>query len=926
MAVVGAAGTGKSRLVRQATDAARITPAIGRAVPQAAPVPYRPVTEALLAALRGRSVPDDPALRGFEGHLGRLVPLWPAASSVDPSPVLVAEAVGRLLAVLGAEHPTVVVFEDLQWADTETLAVVGHLAEALPGTGASCVVTSRPDDTTTDLLRDLEHSPSAEVVRLEPLDDASVAEMVAGCLATSDLPAGLVAFVEQHAEGNPFLVEELLAGLVSADALVHDDDRWVIAGPLTVGVPASLRDSVNRRLAGFDPTHRRVLGAAALLGRSFSWELLPGVAAVDGATVVAALRAAVDAQLIETDGETFGFRHALSREAVLADVLPPERRDLAQRAWPAIERAHPGLPGPTCELAAELAEAAGEPGAASALLVESARRALSAGALVTAERTSRRARDLADPGSDELLAADEVLVNVLTASGQPLDALAVGRDLTGQLASSGATATRRTDLLIVLARAALAGGDVDAAARAVDDAVNAVRDDGGRAVRARIDAVAAAVAIDRADLTEAQRLARRAVAEGEATDQPEVVTDGHLVLGRAQRPGGADDARRSFERASSVAEVAGLVAAHLRARHELALLDFASGLEGTLRPTRAVAAAYGAHDTVAAMDLALADIALGNFDRVACEAAATACVAASRRYGLASEPVAQLWLAGAHALAGDDEAMYRAIDAARAREPDDPRILGDLYGRVLTTRALVRDELETLPELLDEMMRHVRRAPPTTSIYPGRMLWALLHTVDDVGFAVRAEYRSGTRALGLSALDRWNDVLDAVAFGRQGASEEAMSSLERARTEVEDLPLAQGAWHVGLLLVARVAIRDGWGDPVSWLRRVEGWFAERGIDGPVRRARALLREAGAPVPRRGRGDSVVPASLRELGVTSREVDVLHLVVDGRTTKQIAAALHLSPKTVERHLSNLFDRTGVRNRRDLATLGANHLRG
>ena len=57
--------------------------------------------------------------------------------------------------------------------------------------------------------------------------------------------------------------------------------------------------------------------------------------------------------------------------------------------------------------------------------------------------------------------------------------------------------------------------------------------------------------------------------------------------------------------------------------------------------------------------------------------------------------------------------------------------------------------------------------------------------------------------------------------------------------------------------------------------------------------------------------------MRAIGVTSREVDVLKLVAAGRTNKEIAAELHLSPKTVERHLSSLFDKAGVRNRQDLA---------
>jgi DNA-binding NarL/FixJ family response regulator len=86
----------------------------------------------------------------------------------------------------------------------------------------------------------------------------------------------------------------------------------------------------------------------------------------------------------------------------------------------------------------------------------------------------------------------------------------------------------------------------------------------------------------------------------------------------------------------------------------------------------------------------------------------------------------------------------------------------------------------------------------------------------------------------------------------------------------------------------------------------------------------MLGEAGAPVPRR-RGDTEVPQALRALGVTGREVDVLKLVVAGRTNRQIATDLVLSPKTVERHLSSLFARLGVHDRRALADLGGPHLR-
>ncbi len=926
VALVGDAGAGKSRLLREATAAPDVLVLSGRAVPGDSPVPYRPFAEAFLTALRVRPLPHDPSLDGFEGQLARLVPTWSSSAPADDSPVLLGEAVVRLLAVLAADRPCVLALEDLHWADPETLAVVDYLGDALRTEAALCLGTSRPTGPAIEVLERLERRDPAAVVRLTPLDEAEVSRMVGACLDTTEPPAGLREFVHLHSDGSPFLVEELLAGLVAAGALRRSEGRWEITGPLTPSVPASLRDSIRRRLDALDATDRRVLGAAALLGRHFEWELLPGIAEVDGRAAVDALRAAVDEQLIETEGEGFRFRHALTREAVLADLLPPDRRELAARAWPAIERADPGLPGPSCQLAADLAEAAGDPAAAAERLTESARRALASGALATAEATARRARQLGAADAAAALDADEVLVHVLAAAGKSGDALTLGRSLAEQLAAAAVPASRQADLLVALVRAGVAAGDLDAAGAAAMAARDAAGAEPDPALLARIDAVAAEVALDRVELEEAERLCRRAIDGARVSDQPEVLCEALLVLGRVTRPQGVATAREAFRQAADVAADAGLARWHLRAQHELALETLGSEGSRQLAATRELASRYGAHVTVAVMDLALADGALSNFDREGCLQAAGACVDASRRYGLATEPVAHLWLAGAHALGSDDEAMQVAVDAALARDPDDPRILGDLYGRVLTTRAFVRDELETLPDLLDEMMGHVRRAPPTTSVYPGRVAWALLHTIDDDdhGAAARAEFHEMTDRMGMAVFERFGDVIDAVALGRGTDAARATARIGPAYDDISAAPLGQGMLRSLALPIARAAIRDGWGDPVRWLRESEAWFAERGYDRLVRRARALLGEAGAPVPRRGRGDSEVPASLRALGVTSRETDVLKLVVAGRTTREIADALYLSPKTVERHLTSLFDRTGVRNRQALAELGAAHL--
>jgi DNA-binding CsgD family transcriptional regulator len=738
--------------------------------------------------------------------------------------------------------------------------------------------------------------------------------------------------VQLHTDGNPYLVEELLAGLMSAGTLSDADGRWEISGPLDPTVPASLRASIRQRLTALDAPARRVLDAAALLGRRFDWELLPGIAEVDGRAVVDAMRAAVAAQLIEPVDDEFRFRHALTREAVLADLLTPERRALAARAWPAIERAHPGLPGATCQLAADLADAAGDASSASSLLVESARRALDAGALATAELTARRARVLAGERPADVLEADELLVHVLMASGKSVEALALGATVEAEMAvaSPAPTPARHADLLLALARAAIAGGELDGAAAAVDRArrVNGAAADPAfdPALDARIDAVAGEVALDRADVDEAERCARAAIDGAESTGQADLLCESLLILGRVLRPRGGADARVVLRRASEVAERAGLTRWHLRAQQELALETLMSDSDRELLATRELAARYGAHLTVAAMDLIMADVALSDYRGADCLQAARSCIEASDRFGLGYAQVAHLWAAGAHALAGDDPAMHASIDEALARDADDPRLLADLHGRVLVTRAFVRDELDALPGIVEQMMPFVRAAPPTTSVYPGRVAWALLATIDgdDLGVDARREYHEAADRMQLPLFEQFGQMIEAVADGRRGEAASAAARMDRVYPLLAQAPLGRGMVHSHVLLVARAAIRDGWGDPVSWLRAAEAWFAERRLDRLVRRSRAMLGEAGAPIPRRGRGDSEVPSSLRALGVTSREVDVLRLVMAGCTNKEIAAQLFLSPKTVERHMTSLFGRLGVANRTELAESGRAHL--
>ena len=158
------------------------------------------------------------------------------------------------------------------------------------------------------------------------------------------MPAPAQSFVAERTEGVPFLVEEVLAGLLADGVLVDWDGRWETTGPVAAGVPATFADAVGRRLEAIDPDSRRVIRAAAVIGRRFEWSLLRPIAAVSDEAVLAALRQGMDLQLITAGEQGFRFRHALTQEAVLAGLMPPELAVLAGLALVAVEAAYPGLP------------------------------------------------------------------------------------------------------------------------------------------------------------------------------------------------------------------------------------------------------------------------------------------------------------------------------------------------------------------------------------------------------------------------------------------------------------------------------------------------------------------------------------------------------------------------------------------------------
>jgi DNA-binding CsgD family transcriptional regulator len=914
--LAGEAGIGKSRLVREAARAARARGFVilaGRAVAGGVPTPFRPFAEALASAGRAGGLPGSGELDPFRPALGRLVPEWRHLyrAAGDESLVFLGEAVLRLLRALSPEAGCLLVLEDLHWADRETLALLEYVADNISAERALCVGTLRDEEGggARDVAALLEARGSADVLPLGRLDPAAMTRMALSCLGAGQLPRAVLSFVAERAEGIPFLVEEVLAGLIGEGALADRDGSWHATDLAAAVVPATFADAVRQRLDAVDADSRRAICAAAIIGRRFDWALLGSVTDMADDAVLAALRRGVGLQLVVADNESFRFRHALTHEAVLAGLLPPERALLAGRALAAVEAAHPGVPGEWCMLAADLAERSGDTARAGALLLEAGRRDLAVGALASAEHTLTRARTLADPADLTLgISVDEALTEVLAMSGQVDLAIEMGRTLLARLGASAPSA-RVANLHLRIARAAIAGGRWAEAAASVEVARGAGGDDAALADAALADACAAQVAIGTGRLDAADQLARAALRAAERAELPEVACEALEVIGRVARQRDLAAAELAFARAATVARAHGLQLWHLRALHELGTIDqLRTESVDRLLEARELSVAQGALALTATLDLQIAAGLNKQFRADEALEAARRSADASRRFRLAALPMALIFQATAHAIRGEKEDMEARITDAIALAPLDQDVLGCAWGHCRATFSLLAEEpgeahaqMTTGAALL--LSSPATIAPPFLGLWP--LLGAALDRDADAAAAlVRSGH--GTRHRVVAALLGY---ADAVLAGRRGGREEADAAFAAADAEMG--PLVAWYRHYARRVAAEAALADGWGDPVGWLREAAAYFGIRGDDRVAAACRGLLRGAGAPVPRLRPGDGELPGQLRALGVTEREADVLRLVAQGLGNREIAERMFLSPRTVEKHVASLLAKTGLR---------------
>jgi DNA-binding CsgD family transcriptional regulator len=924
--LVGESGIGKSRLAAEAESrayAAGMRLLRGRGSAIGPMVPFRPLAEALLSLRRTDELPEAEELGPYLPVLGRLVPDWSQEPS-DPdshSVVILAEAIIRLTGIIGRDRGCLLVLDDLQDADAETLAVVEYLVDNLDRQPIMLLGALRGGaGASQDLIHAAAQRRSCSLIELHRIGREQMSRLVESCLDAEpgEVPDAVVERLWEDSAGNPFIVEELLNSIVDRRVLVSGSDGWRLAAELRSEMPSTWARSTVRRADELGAQGRQVLSVAALLGRRFPLDVVQAATGLDGRSLLSHLRAGLDAQLVAADEQApdwYAFQHPLTAEALRADLAPAERVALARQVAEAIETTYPGLPGEWCQVAATLREDAGERSAAGRLFAAAGRRAIAQGAANSAVTLLDRSRELlADDDGETIADVLEVLVQALTEAGLVTRALVLAQALDGAN-SPVLDSRRRAALHTRIAWAAYVAGRIPEGVAQLAAARELLGPDATAEHLAPVDVVAAYLALeqpgrDRIQLAEA--LARRTATVAEQIPLPAVACQAWQLVGVLVRSLDLRASTECFERANRIAQEHQLAVWRIYAQVRLGGNDVLYDADlGRLLQARDDAVRTGAVTVAyeAEANLAMQHVLRGEFDGATDGVAR--CLANARQSNLIDlGQYALLTRAVLAAHRGRRREMDQALREFGAWDGWKSQHIPLAFGLARAFCALLEEDRERAGAELAEAYTW-ETENPTIFYLTGRYGLRLLLGVLD-GTAGCPEYEE-VAAASASRL-RWNKqfalLAEAVLLGRSRQQSQAQAVFAESQRVAGCYPMAH---HLGLRLVAEAALADGWGTPLAWLKQAEAYFYTVGVPAVAGACRSLLRRAGARTMQRRDGAETIPAGLRSMGVTTREHEVLQLLVDRASNRRIADRLHISPRTAEKHVASLITKTGQPDR-------------
>ena len=908
----GDAGVGKTALTAAVADAADVAVLRGAAA-QTRTEPHGPLVAALRSYLH--AVPDGLDDCGpLRSHLAVVLPEL-GEQAADGDRATLFEAFRCALVTISRRGPALIMLDDLHWSDEATLDLLAALAGSLGELPILVIAAYRSDELPRGhalrrLRTELRRAGALDELQLGPLDrDGSAA--VAERAVRAPLSPALAAVVHDRTQGVPFFVEELSAALVAGGLTRTGEDGVELAEGGALPVPATVRDAVLLRAARLPENARAAAEVAAVAGERFDLDAVAEVAGQAG------LLELVESGLVEETGAgRAAFHHALVRDALYEDVAWLRRRTLHEQL--AAELARRGAP--PAELATHWLAARDEEKARAELL-RAAEDFCAAHAYRDAARAGHQALELWPDRDDAARVA-------------ALEQYARCSELAGDL-SAAARAWRETAALHEdvqrpaaaqrhLARVYELQGDRKRAVAAHLSAADGFAASGRPADAAAARLAAATHLQSAGDHAKGSALASVAAAEAQQAGRIDLRARALGVEGVAlAKRGRADD---GFER--------------IRAGLSLALEHELTGVAaevyqrlGTALETRADYA--GARD---ALDRALDLCAVGGDSGQ--EQGCVACMAyVLRELGEWDEAAAL---------------CRRLLDDPAL--PDGTRIVAEgILGAILAWRG---DTAAARPLL-------------ESGLNLSRSLNVLSMSVDCAAALAWLEAEEGAAEAAAEhcrfVLDRWERSEDVhysvwglrfaatqfAAMGDANSARGCADALTRVATE------SGSAYALAALAAAlgEAALVDGDADTAAdQLSRAAG--AHKDLSVPSERAQIATRAAAAllaagrrepaiehladacRVARRLGARPIASRAAAELaalgesieqrvgrraaaehdgaGQTRRELEVMRQVAVGRTNREIASTLYLSPRTVDMHVRNILGKLGCRSRVEATT--------
>jgi hypothetical protein len=358
-------GVGKSRLAMEMAEYASgvgFRCAVGHCYERDEPVPFLPFAKiiegnlaqaASLDDYRGRMGENAAELAQIAPSLRRIFPDIPQPVELPPAHQrrYLFQSFSEALTRVARTRPQLLVLEDLHWADESTLALLMHLANRIAQLPVVIIGTYRSGYSADNpaLVRSLEELIRLGVrpLKLHGLSKDAVAQMLRG-LSERQAPESLLSAIFEESQGYPFFVEEVYRHLIEEGKVF--DAAGKFRPDITIDesdVPENVRLIISRRLERLDENEKRVLAAAAVIGRSFSFQLLTEISQINVDELFSVVEKAQQMGIIVPSSEgperPFIFRHELVRQTVLALISAPRQQQMHARVADAIKLVYPGV-------------------------------------------------------------------------------------------------------------------------------------------------------------------------------------------------------------------------------------------------------------------------------------------------------------------------------------------------------------------------------------------------------------------------------------------------------------------------------------------------------------------------------------------------------------------------------------------------------